>query len=458
MGKRKAKSEIDSILVADDDAVTRRMLEHHLKSAGFETTLASDGQQALDLMNRDMALALLDLRMPKVNGMQCLREFRQRFPESPVIITSEFGEISDAVEAVKLGAVTFLAKPIEPNNLIEQIRNALRPRRLAHENRTLKQAMSQPAGADLFVGESPLAAKLLDQVRKVAALDSTVLITGESGTGKSTLARLIHNQSPRATERMITVSCGSLPANLIESQLFGHVRGAFTDAVSDRAGSVEMADGGTLFLDEIGDLPLELQPKLLTFLQDRTFQRIGDPTMLSADVRVIAATHQDLEAKVADRSFRADLYYRLNVLPITMPALRDRSSDVPLFARFVLERLAKKRGVSPVDLTPEARDALQRYTWPGNLRELENVLERAATFCEGNRIQIEDLHLKNIAPMTPLANKGLAGLTLEEIERLAILETLEHCRNNKKAAARMLDIDEKSIHNKMKRLGLKPSE
>ena len=456
MGKRKEKTEADRILVADDDPGARRLLEFHLKEAGFQIVQAVDGREALDRMAGDVALALLDLRMPKVSGMDVLREFRRRFSETPVIITSEFGEVSDAVEAVKLGAVTFLAKPVEPEKLIEQIRAALRPGRLASENRELQQAVSPPAPAEIFVGQSPTAKRLLEQLRKVAPLDSTVLIRGESGTGKTTLARLLHANGPRAKERFITVSCGALPANLIEAQLFGHVRGAFTDAVADRPGSVEMADGGTLFLDEIGDLPLELQPKLLTFLQDRTFQRIGDPRTLHADVRVVAATHQRLEAKIAERSFREDLFYRLNVLPLDVPPLRERVEDIPLFARFVLDRVARKWNSAPFELTKDATDALLRHSWPGNMRELENVLERAATFCIDARITAADLNLSN-SRSDPTGSLGLAGMTLDDIERRAIVETLARCNGNKKAAAKMLSIDEKSIYNKMKRLGLMPT-
>jgi DNA-binding NtrC family response regulator len=456
MGKRKGKTDADRILVADDDPGARRLLDFHLKDAGFQVVQAADGREALDRMAPDVSLALLDLRMPKVSGMDCLREFRRRFPETPVIITSEFGDISDAVEAVKLGAVTFLAKPIEPEKLLDQIRAALRPNRLASENRALQQAVSMPAPAEVFVGESAAARKLLEQVRKVAPLDSTVLIRGESGTGKTTLARLIHANGPRAKERFITVSCGALPANLIEAQLFGHVRGAFTDAVADRPGSVEMADGGTLFLDEIGDLPLELQPKLLTFLQDRTFQRIGDPRTLHADVRVVAATHQRLEAKIAERGFREDLYYRLNVLPLDVPPLRERTEDVLLFARFVLDRIARKRTATPFELARDAREALLSHAWPGNMRELENVLERAATFCTDAKITADDLNLQ-VGRNDQDGVLGLAGLTLEAIERRAIVETLRRCQGNKKAAAKMLAIDEKSIYNKMKRLGLMPT-
>jgi transcriptional regulator with GAF, ATPase, and Fis domain len=335
---------------------------------------------------------------------------------------------------------------------LEQIRQAIRPHRLANENRELRQAVSLPAPPQLFIGNSQGMKRLLEQIHKVALSDSTVLLTGETGTGKTTFARLIHGVGTRDPVRFIYVNCSTLPANLIEDQLFGHVKGAFTDAVSDRMGHVELADGGTLFLDEVGDLPLELQPKLLTFLQDRTFQRIGDPRSKQVDVRVIAATNKDLDVKVAERSFRADLYYRLNVLPLVVPPLRDRPEDIPLFADFVLQRLAQKRGGAKAVVAADAMQAIQLHRWPGNIRELENVLDRAATFCEDGVIGGKDLDLGGAAPAP--GPTGLAGLTLEEIERLAIVGTLKATGGNKKAAAQMLGIDEKSIYNKMKRLGL----
>ncbi|HVJ82266.1 MAG TPA: sigma-54 dependent transcriptional regulator [Planctomycetia bacterium] len=452
MGKRKPR--IDRVLVADDDAAVRKVLDHLLRAAGYETVLAADGQEALDRADDQIALALLDLRMPKVGGMECLRRLRKRYADLPILITSEFGEIRDAVEAVKSGATTFLEKPIDPDQLRNQIVQALHPARLATENRELKQTFVAPAAADLFAAVSPAAGQLLDRARKLAPLDGTILLTGESGTGKTTLARLIHQASGRPDDRFIPVSCATLPANLMESQLFGHVRGAFTDAVADRAGSVEAADGGTLFLDEIGDLPLELQPKLLTFLQEKSFQRIGDPRPRQVDVRVIAATNHDLEAKVADRSFREDLFYRLNVLPLFVPPLRDRAADILPFANFCLRRLAQKRNAAVVGLSPEAEAVLVRYAWPGNLRELESKLEQAATFCSESRITEADLSIRLAGVRPPVAALGLAGLTLEEIERRALVETIDYCKGNKKAAARMLAIDEKSVYNKMRRLGL----
>jgi DNA-binding NtrC family response regulator len=298
---------------------------------------------------------------------------------------------------------------------------------------------------------------LLRQARKVAASEATALLRGETGTGKTTLARWLHEHGPRAGERFIAVSCATLPANLMESALFGHVKGAFTGAVADHPGSVHLAEGGTLFLDEIGDLPLELQPKLLTFLQEFVYTRVGDPRPRQADVRVIAATNDDLERRVAERSFRGDLYYRLAVLPLSVPPLRERREDILKFADFWLARRAGKLGGPPVRLAPDAAAALERHAWPGNLRELEHVLERAATFGDGAEIRLADLALRPAAPAAGDVPAGnLAGRTLEDIERQALLDTLAHCAGNKKAAARMLAIDEKSVYNKLRRLGLLP--
>ena len=259
---------------------------------------------------------------------------------------------------------------------------------------------------------------------------------------------------PRAGERFIAVSCATLPANLIESALFGHVKGAFTGAVADHTGSVQLADGGTLFLDEIGDLPLELQPKLLTFLQERVYQRVGDPRPRHADLRVIAATNDDLERRVAERSFRGDLYFRLAVLPLAVPPLRERREDIARFAEFWLARRARKANAPPIALHPEAVKSLELHPWPGNLRELEHVLERAATFGNGVEIRPGDLPLRGPAALP--AGATLAGRTLEDIERQALLETIAHCNGNKKAAAKLLAIDEKSVYNKLRRLGLLP--
>jgi DNA-binding NtrC family response regulator len=456
---RAADGEAPCVLVADDDAVTLRMVEHHLQASGFRTRVARDGEEAMRRLDADVAVAIFDLRMPGLDGLECLRRARERFPDLPVLIISQVGEIRDAVEAMKHGAFEFISKPIDPDELLARIRQAQRASAVAAENRQLREAVASPAVTTDLIGESEFAKRLSERIAKIAPLDSTVLITGESGTGKTTVARAIHRLGPRRSGPFVAVSCAALPRDLIEAELFGHVKGAFTGAVADRPGRAEMAHGGTLFLDEIGDLPLELQPKLLTFLQDRTVQRIGDARSRTVDVRVLAATHQDLSARCEKGQFRRDLFFRLAVLILELEPLRNRPEDVAAFAEHILARIAQKRGAPPYVLTEEARQALLAYGWPGNVRELENVLERASAFCEEQRILPKDLDLEPLsgaAESTKAPAPNLAGQTLADIERRAILETLAACGGNKRAAARSLGIDEKSIHNKMKRLGITP--
>lgn len=446
----------DLILVADDDAVTRRLLTHHLREAGFRTIAADDGKQAIAQLNSEVAVAIFDLQMPGASGIECLKHAQQRFPDVQVMVISQFGEIKDAVEAMKQGACEYITKPIDGDALIAHVRQALRGNRLARENRQLREAVGGAAGpAPTWLGNSPAALAVEQLVNKVAKLDATVLITGETGTGKSTLARRIHQLGPKARGPFVAVSCATFPADLVESELFGHVKGAFTGAVDDRMGKAEMADGGTLFLDEIGDLPLALQPKLLTFLQERIFQRVGDGRTRKVDVRMIAATHQDLEEKCRQRTFREDLFFRLNVLPIHAPPLRDRGADLPQLIDHLLARIAATRGCAPFALADDARAALLGYTWPGNIRELENVLECASAYCSGSTIERSDLRLKTLDGQALYRSaSSLAGLSLEEIEKRAIIETVIHCGGNKRAAARMLGIDEKTIHNKINKFGL----
>lgn len=443
------------VLVADDDAVTRTVLVHHLETAGYRTVVAVDGKQAMAALSTDLAVALLDLQMPGASGLECLRYAQEHCPDVAVLVISQFGEIRDAVEAMKNGAFEYVTKPIEPEQLLAHVRQAERASRLTRENRQLREAVSSPMPPVNILGSSPFAQRLSEQAVKVARIDASVLITGESGTGKTTLARQIHQLGPRASAPFVVVNCGSLPRDLIEAELFGHVKGAFTGAINDRPGRAEMADGGTLFLDEIGDLPLELQPKLLAFLQDRKVERIGDTRVRQVDVRVIAATHQDLEKKCTEGTFRSDLYFRLNVLPLRVLPLRERRDDIPELLDSLLTRIAAKRQSPPFQIEPEARNLLVNYAWPGNIRELENVLERSTAFCTDQTITRDDLGLQPLtASQAGIASEAttLAGLTWEEIEKRALLDTLQHCQGNKREAARMLGIDEKSVYNKLKRL------
>ncbi|MGL5096449.1 MAG: sigma-54-dependent transcriptional regulator, partial [Planctomycetia bacterium] len=440
-----------SVLVADDDAVARRMLSRHLEKAGFQVTVAADGDELiakLDADRTDVQVALVDLQMPRHSGMECLRHITRHHPDVQAVMMSQYGQIRDAVEAMKQGAFEYITKPVDPEELVARVQQAARAAQLARENRVLRHAVGLPALAADFIGRSPALQTVLKQADRVADLDETVLVTGESGTGKTTLARLMHQAGARAPHPFVSVSCASLPRDLVEAELFGHVRGAYTGAVADRPGRAEMADGGTLFLDEVGDLPLELQPKLLTFLQDRVVRRIGENRDRPVDVRIIAATNKNLETMCRERTFREDLFFRLAVLPIDMPPLRDHLDDVLPLAEHSLERIGRQRQTAPPRLTDDAKRALVEYSWPGNVRELQNTLQRASAFCQGGVVDRADLSLRGgaaaVVPAVPAAPASLAGRTLAELERQAIVDTLAACNGNKKAAARKLGIDEKS--------------
>lgn len=448
-----SNSNAKCILIADDDPVVRSALSKHLRNAGYGVIEATDGVEALRLINDDVLVALFDLQMPGANGFQCLEHVRRDYPETQVIVVTGSDDVNDAVTAMKQGACEYITKPFDPEQLLVQVQQAVKHAELVRDNRGLRELVEPALSQVNRKLDSEAARELEKQIDRLAALESTVLLTGESGTGKTTIARQIHERGARAKQPFVAVNCASLPRDLIEAELFGHCRGAFTGAVSDRPGRVEVADGGTLFLDEIGDLPLDLQPKLLTFLQDRTVQRIGSNTTRTVDVRLIVATHQDLAKMCEENRFREDLFYRLNVLPVTVPPIRQRQEDIPALIDHILARLASRQGGQKPRITHDAVFALRQHAWPGNIRELENVLERAAAFCHDNTITQEDIKLpKSVHASGEVQVKALAGRTLADVERQAIIETLEYCRGNKARTARTLGISEKSIYNKMKRL------
>jgi len=445
------------VLLADDDSQNRHMIRTHLEDAGYAVIEAADGDRALELLREDVAAVVVSLELPGTSGFDVLRDVRARFPDTPVIMTAQRVRTPDAVEAMRVGAFRFLAKPFHPEELLSVVRHAVRAAALERDNDSLREAVRTPLPAPTMVARSPAMRELRQQVERAAALDATALITGETGTGKSTLARMIHQLGPRAAGPFITVSCASLPRDLFETELFGHERGAFAGAASARPGRIEMAEGGTLFLDDIEDLPLELQPKLLAFLRERMTQRIGSKRAKHVDVRVIAATHLDLEQMVRENRFREDLYFRLNVVRLDTPKLADRQRDLPELVDHILRRIGLERGGMEFSLTPGAELRLAAHPWRGNLRELENVLERATASSRDQHIDVDLLELDS-TPGSRLHGAAdrphLAGFTMEQIERWALLDTLETLGGNKAAAARALGVCEKTVYNKLKRMHL----
>ncbi|MEM7697771.1 MAG: sigma-54 dependent transcriptional regulator [Verrucomicrobiota bacterium] len=443
------------IAIADDDETIRALLEYHAARRGFEALIAGSGREFQTIVSSDTDVALLDLRMPDGDGFECLAYLREKHPDIPAVILSAADEIDDAVEAMKAGAVDYLSKPFDLDELFLCLQKAVELSQLRRENRALRESVHTSRPINGIIGESDGTAKLIKQIERISSLDSTVMLRGESGVGKGLIARTIHYSSKRSEEPFVTVSCPALPRDLLESELFGHEKGAFTGAHQRRIGKIEMAAGGTLFLDEIGDLPLDLQPKLLNVLQDREFFRVGGNEPIPTDIRVVAATHVDLDDQVQRRQFREDLYYRLNVIPLEVPALRDRLEDIASLTQFFLGRISEQRGLDrAIQVDPEAMKLLQRFDWPGNIRQLENVLERSSAFCEDNVIREADLP-NDIVGDSGVEESGsrisIANIPLAELEREALLQTLRASNGNKAETARRLGITEKSVYNKLRR-------
>lgn len=452
-----------NLIIADDDATIRRLLELKSTQYGFHPITVENGQQLLEKINDHVEVILLDINMPTMDGFQCLEKLADLNCKIPVIILSSEQETVTAVKAVKLGALDYITKPFDLNDLFTALRNASRISKIQNENNELKEnyndTLSENSSSVNLIAESPPIHKLQEQALKVAKLDSSILLTGESGTGKSVFARYIHANSNRRNKPFVTVSCPALPRELLESELFGHEKGAFTGAIKRRIGKIEAASGGTLFLDEIGELPLDLQPKLLNVLQDQEFTRIGGDKVIKSNVRLITATNINFPEKIANKEFRDDLYYRISVIPLELPSLKNQPENITPLAQHFLKRIAKNQQNKNLSISDEAMDAIRLYHWPGNIRQLENVIERSAAFCSDSHIKIDDLPQK-ILESRSVDNSssptiiGLAGHTLAEIEFQAISQTLASCGGNKAKTARKLGISEKSIYNKMKRHNL----
>ncbi len=443
-----------NLLIVDDDDTIQRLLAIAAKDHGWHPLGASSGKEAVDIIDDAIEAVIMDVGLPGMDGIETIGKLHERFPDVPVIMLTGTNDAATAVQALKAGASDYLTKPFELQRLFDLLRTTLKPLR----SKTTKTSLPVKVPKPSLETSSPRMKQLFRQVEKAATLDSTILLTGESGTGKTFIARQIHLLSTRSQEDFITVSCPALPRELLETELFGHEKGAFTGASATRAGRFEQASQGTIFLDEIGDLPPELQPKLLTVLQDREFFRVGGNKLLKTDARVIAATNVDLHARVAAGTFREDLFYRLNIIELVVPPLRERKEDIPAIIRKILARIAANRNTETWTLTETAAAALRKFNWPGNVRQLENVLERATAFSDSPVIAAEDIIgvLESPAP-TSRAKQILSepGLTLHEIEREAFIQTYIRTGKNKAKTARELGISERSVYNLMGRHGLK---
>ena len=451
------------ILIVEDKDSLRTMLRHALERQGHSVLEARDQPEAVRMLQQSPAIVLSDLRLPEGDGFGVLRASKEFDADTPVIVMTAYGSIEDAVAAMKEGALDFLAKPVDPDHLALLVARALEQRRMVTENLLLKEELAVRRGAPQLVGEDLSLRKVFASLQKAAATDTTVLLEGESGTGKELFARSLHALSQRADAPFVAINCAAIPETLLETELFGHEKGAFTGAVARKPGKFEMAHRGTLFLDEIGDLPLALQAKILRALEEKRFERVGGTATVQVDVRLVAATNRGLRAAVAARRFREDLFFRLSVFPITVPPLRDRPGDIPLLARYFVERFCRDMKKKPLTLSPAALEQLVSYRWPGNVRELQNCIERAVILTEGDAIQPRHLNLSFVAaepvsePVNPLADLDLSGSLMDAtkralavVERMKIEATLKEADNVKGRAAELLQINYKVLLAKLK--------
>ncbi|MCA1560396.1 MAG: sigma-54 dependent transcriptional regulator [Acidobacteria bacterium] len=451
------------ILIVEDKDSLRTMLRHALERQGHAVVEARDQPEAVKLLHQTQpALVLSDLRLPAGDGFGVLRASKEIDADVPVIVMTAYGSIEDAVAAMKEGALDFLAKPVDPDHLILLVSRALDRRRIVTENLLLKEELAVRRGAPLLVGDDPSLRKVFAALQRAASTDTTVLLEGESGTGKELFARSLHALSARTDEPFVAINCAAIPENLLETELFGHEKGAFTGAVARKPGKFEMAHHGTLFLDEIGDLPISLQAKILRALEEKRFERVGGTASVQVDVRLVAATNKGLRAAVAARRFREDLYFRLSVFPITVPPLRERRGDIPTLARYFVDRFCRDMKKNTLTLSPEALDQLVTYKWPGNVRELQNCIERAVILADADTILPRHLHLSFVeAPAqverSPWEHIDLTG-TLNEVsrrvageaERRKIAEVLREADGNKGRAAELLQVSYKTLLAKLK--------
>jgi DNA-binding NtrC family response regulator len=443
------------ILVVEDEQKLRRVIELQLQSSGFEVDKAGSAEEALRLADR-ADLILTDLRLPGMDGLELLALLRRQNSRTPVIVMTAFGTVESAVQAMKEGAFDFLPKPFSLDHLTAVIQKALEVRALRDENIKLKEELGHRYEFANIVGRSGAMQEIFATVTRVAPTRATVLLAGESGVGKDLIARAIHFHSPRRDRPFVKINCTAIPENLMESELFGYEKGAFTGAVASKPGKFEQADGGTAFLDEIGDVPGTVQVKLLRILQERELERLGSNKTRQIDVRIVAATNQDLRAALEQGTFREDLYYRLNVVPINIPPLRERKEDIAFLAEHFVKKLAADSGSQVEAITDAAIRRLLEYHWPGNVRELENVIERSLVLCGGTRLDAADIKLDTAARPRPAAS-GFAlpeGLTLDQFEQALIRDALQRAEGNKSQAARLLGLTRNALRYRLSQMGM----
>ena len=427
------------ILVVDDEESLREMLKEFLEGEGMLVELAQNGREALEkLRSLSLDLILLDLRMPGMSGIEVLQEIKKEEPELPVVVITAYGSVDNAVETLKMGAFDFITKPFKLEELLNIISRALEVERLKRENQYLLEEMRDKFYFEGVVGQSPRMKEVMRVASLVAKTDATVLIYGESGTGKELLARSIHHQSNRRSKPFVVVNCGAITETLLESELFGHEKGAFTGAQTRKLGKFELADEGTVFLDEIGEMSPAMPVKILRVLQERNFERVGGTDVIQVDVRIIAATNRDLRKEVREGKFREDLYYRLNVVPIDLPPLRERKEDLPLLCDFLIEKHARKLHKKIKGVSSQAMRLLKKYNWPGNIRELDNVIERAIILTEDEIIGVEDLHIFE-------APKEHRWKSLKELEKDYVEEVLEYTGGDIEKAAHILELSPEEL-------------
>ena len=454
----------DKILVADDEQSMREFLEIMLKKEGYKVSLASNGEEVVKLVDNDLFdLVLLDIRMPKLDGISALKKIKVIAPETVVIMITAYASADTAIKAMKEGAYDYITKPFKVEEIKLIIKNALEKKNLQKENILLKQVVRDRYHFGNIIGQSPKMMALYDLLEKVSPTKTNILIAGESGTGKELVAKAIHYNSVRKEKPFVTLNCGAIPEPLIESELFGHMKGAFTDAIATKKGLFEVADEGTIFLDEISELPLLMQVKLLRVLQDKEFKRVGGTEDIRVDVRIISATNKDLEEAVKEKHFREDLFYRLNVIQIKLPPLRDRKEDIPILAGHFLKKYSEELNKNILKTSPEALQILLNYEYPGNVRELQNIIERAVALESSQELTVHNL--SSYLSEQPLLRKGPIDIEIpnegidlekmvEDLERTLQLKALDKTKGIKKKAAELLRINFRSMRYRLEKYGL----